>query len=189
MGSVLSGQGGVGNNILGGFSSKGSEGQGFKTKKPQAMKAFRLMKIKMKIAYSALQSGQIVLDFITNAIIKTYVELTIPSMEGNFILDDNTYFKWRWVFRSEHDLQVEASENPEPTQSYISKHNIKQAQTSDEQMIILNEITNHIPQPDQYFEESPFRDQIFPVEDATTKRKQLTNPQTPLDASSQQDPI
>jgi hypothetical protein len=83
------------------------------------------MKIKMKIAYSALHSGQIVLDFITNAIIKTYVELSIPSMEGNFILDDNAYFKWRWVFRGENDLQVEASEKPEPTQSYISKPNIK----------------------------------------------------------------
>jgi hypothetical protein len=46
-------------------------------------------------------------------------------MEGNFILDDNAYFKWRWVFRSENDLQVEASEKPEPTQSYISKPNIK----------------------------------------------------------------
>jgi hypothetical protein len=56
MGSVLSGQGGAGGNnlLLGAFSSKGSEGPGFKSKKPQAMKAFRLMKIKMKIAYSAL---------------------------------------------------------------------------------------------------------------------------------------
>jgi hypothetical protein len=53
MGSVLSGYGG-GGNIIGAFSSKGSEGPGFKSKKPQAMKAFRLMKIKMKIAYSAL---------------------------------------------------------------------------------------------------------------------------------------
>jgi hypothetical protein len=51
-------------------------------------------------------------------------------------------------------------------------------------MIILNEITNHIPRADYYYEESPFRDQIFPVEDATTKRKQITNPQTPLDATS-----
>ena len=69
-------------------------------------------------------------------------------MEGNFILDDNAYFKWRWVFRSENDLQVEASEKPEPTQSYISKPNIKYAQTYEEQMIILNEITNHVPRAD-----------------------------------------
>ena len=69
-------------------------------------------------------------------------------MEGNFILDDNAYFKWRWVFRSENDLQVEASEKPEPTQSHISKPNIKYAQTYEEQMIILNEITNHVPRPD-----------------------------------------
>lgn len=69
-------------------------------------------------------------------------------MEGNFILDDNAYFKWRWVFRSENDLQVEASKKPEPTQSYLSKPNIKQGQNNDEQMIVLNEITNQIPRAD-----------------------------------------
>lgn len=61
----------------------------------------------MKIAYSALQSGQAVLDFIINAVIKTFVEVTIPSQQGNFILDDNSYFKWKNAFPRENDIMEE----------------------------------------------------------------------------------
>jgi len=75
----ISGGTGFGGALFGAFSSAGSESAGFQALKPTKMKVFRQMKIKMKIAYSALQAGQPVLDFIINAIIKAFVEYTIPS--------------------------------------------------------------------------------------------------------------
>jgi|LauGreDrversion4_2_1035121.scaffolds.fasta_scaffold41522_3 hypothetical protein len=54
MGSIIGSNGG-GINLLGGaFSSAGSEGPSFHVVKPMAMRQFRMMKIKMKISYSAL---------------------------------------------------------------------------------------------------------------------------------------
>ena len=67
------------------------------------MKIFRLMKIKMKIAYAALQAGQPVLDFVINAVLKAFVEKLIPRNKDNFLLDDNVYFKWSTAFRREHE--------------------------------------------------------------------------------------
>jgi hypothetical protein len=92
------------------------------------------MKIKMKIAYSALQAGQPILDFFINAIIKTFVEYTIPNQQGKSLLDDNLYFKWSSVFRGERDRA--------PVEPYISKIPLKQQEIEIPPKLVLNEITN-----------------------------------------------
>ena len=71
----------------------------------------------MKIAYSAFQAGQPFLDFMMNAIIKTFVEYTIPNMQDNSHLEDNIYFKWSLVFRREGDRT--------PAEPYIPKIPLK----------------------------------------------------------------
>ena len=62
------------------------------------------MKFKMKIAYSALKSGQPILDFMINAIIKAYVEHGIPKHGERGLLDDDRYFSWRALFAGERIL-------------------------------------------------------------------------------------
>lgn len=65
------------------------------------MKNFRMMKFKMKIAYSALKAGQPILDFFINAIIKAYIEHGIPKKREKGLLDDEKIFTWRAVFAGE----------------------------------------------------------------------------------------
>jgi hypothetical protein len=74
------------------------------------------MKIKMKIAYSALEHGQPILEFFINAIVKTFLEHSIPDQQ--FSLDDNQYFKWRRAFRGEGTLEMDSSQiSPNTTKS------------------------------------------------------------------------
>ena len=78
------------------------------------------MKFKMKIAYSALEHGQPILDFIINAIVKAFIEHSIP--EQQFMLDDNQYFKWRRAFRGEGALEMDSSQiSPNTTKSQVSR--------------------------------------------------------------------
>lgn len=51
----------------------------FVAAKPDHMKNFRFMKVKMKIAYTALKYGQPILDFFINAILKAFVDHGVPA--------------------------------------------------------------------------------------------------------------
>jgi len=66
------------------------------------------MKIKMKIAYNALEQGQPIIDFFINAIVKAFIEFSIND-KPQFILDDKQYFKWRRAFRGEGSLEMDSS--------------------------------------------------------------------------------
>ncbi len=79
------------------------------------------MKVKMKIAFSALEHGQPIIDFFLNAIVKAFIEFSINE-QPRFMLDDNLYFKWRRAFRGEGALEMDSSQiSPNTTKSQLSK--------------------------------------------------------------------
>jgi hypothetical protein len=89
------------------------------------------MKIKMKIAYSALEHGQPIIDFFINAIIKAFIEFSIND-HPHFMLDDNQYFKWRRAFRGEGTLDIDSSQiSPNTNKSQVSKPFNVQVQNMD----------------------------------------------------------
>ena len=64
------------------------------------MKVYRMMKIKMKVAFEALRHGQTVLEFLISALLKTYIELNCPDSE-----DEDEYAENQEILESNLDKE------------------------------------------------------------------------------------